>query len=856
MPSVMWVNAGPDEAPVYPSDCLNAKTYSGPFKTMDYPSPTRLVTKSNSQSALNQIRSVEWSSIRPSSNSSHRQLSSSERSLASQSRIRGGRTYSRDLPVTGAKTTFTADFSRGNVNDPHWRTVRIDVADPEGVRSFRRNRQYNVQTKNIPANPNSTVTDYLGGANELDQLDDAGDDEIAEICAKKLSPPNFDFTEAISGKKHGRKIPTLLEYSEDDVDSTTLSNSMKEAYGGKIKSSSTSNLRVAQSADRKQNSRPKDIGSYQSVKNSQEYRRKTIEIVRISSPSSHAQSAEEVDNRSPSISSNNSLNLQKTQVESTGTKSLHLDCSKEGQNSRSQNELRHKSTDSTEINIDTQKGSEIIYVNRPVTLLCLGPGAECRPASSDSMISGSREQLDECVALPHPLWVAVCTDNSSVSVFDLKTRRKKCSCFEHTCQSASPVIALIPFAYKSGNCISPDGDSVQGLLCIARKGGYLTLYNVSTCRVVGHLVLEHDILYAFPLLPCDPDASLMVISPDGQVVRCFWEITGYSEGQLFPKYTHWEGITKDMGANIVNVLSEKEKTNDFKCCICLQRATQSAASSPPNSSLISRKSLSNAYLLVAVSFIRAEKDLSILRICSWAARCNQLKLASCVDKAWNGASCSELVGVSYSELGGAPSVCICLKTEIIWLSLKSLDIVSSLKLPLCSQPVGVLASKWPHASSTSWQPEKVNERLWIGVAKGHLLEVSAFESQRRRDFSGRGCLPILHTGRSDSEITSVTCSTSGREIVIAGTNKGEIHIVGVPKVLFACRMAGCLFGFPTKEDILYHLIRDHYMNDSGMANGDETHCSWPDCDFSIEDSEGRVNEEKLERHALQHLSSL
>lgn len=98
-------------------------------------------------------------------------------------------------------------------------------------------------------------------------------------------------------------------------------------------------------------------------------------------------------------------------------------------------------------------------------------------------------------------------------------------------------------------------------------------------------------------------------------------------------------------------------------------------------------------------------------------------------------------------------------------SLQSADLVSSMKIPACVQPATLLPSIWPYKYFGSYSKTNMNERLWAVMSGRHLLELSAFDSQRRRDSSGRGSLALRYVYPSDSIITTLVSTFYEEEVV-------------------------------------------------------------------------------------------
>ncbi|KAF6779245.1 hypothetical protein AHF37_01250 [Paragonimus kellicotti] len=136
---------------------------------------------------------------------------------------------------------------------------------------------------------------------------------------------------------------------------------------------------------------------------------------------------------------------------------------------------------------------ETIDMKAEIKLMCLGPidGFQldrrsyvrqtflCNEGTKSSSLS--------------PIWIAICTGETTVSIYDLKTRVKLLSCYEHEQYSNSPVTAILPFVATSNIVKTSDPQQIHdepirkplGILCVIQKDGNMTLYNVASRRISG-----------------------------------------------------------------------------------------------------------------------------------------------------------------------------------------------------------------------------------------------------------------------------------------------------------------------------------------------------------------------------------
>ncbi|KAF5401800.1 hypothetical protein PHET_04876 [Paragonimus heterotremus] len=387
---------------------------------------------------------------------------------------------------------------------------------------------------------------------------------------------------------------------------------------------------------------------------------------------------------------------------------------------------------------------ETIDMKAEVKLMCLGPidgfQLDRRSYVRQTFMCNENTKPNSL----SPIWIAICTGETAVSIYDLKTRVKLLNCYEHEQYSNSPVTAILPFVATSNIVKNSDHQQLHdepirkplGILCVIQKDGSMTLYNVASRRVSGRLSVNKQVQHVM-LLPQTKimqnclAQNLLVIDRLGDISCCQWIFTVYTTDQTNLRHPQWDGEVHDLGANILK---------------------------------------------------------------------------------------------------------------------QTLDMVSTLKLPMCAQPANLLSPIWPH---TFADQTTLNERLWVAASGGRLLEITAFDSQRRRNSDGQSYLIMLCVIPSDSQITAVTSTLNDK--VLVGTNKGKLHVIRLPNSYHACKIPGCSLGFITPDDLLHHLIREHYLTDGTCYGHQEHQCGWPECEFLVPVSKHLVDLDILESHARQHI---
>ncbi|KER31444.1 hypothetical protein T265_02352 [Opisthorchis viverrini] len=516
-------------------------------------------------------------------------------------------------------------------------------------------------------------------------------------------------------------------------------------------------------------------------------------------------------------------------------------------------------------------GKQTLGKQEEVKIMCLGPidGFQLEPKSSGLYRS---EEIDSPIS---PIWIAICSGDLSVSIYDLKTRCQLLNCRDHEQFSRTPVVALLSFVATSNinktstdRSLTNNSKAVSGLLCVVQVDGHMTLYNIASRRVSGRLASNQKIAQAM-LLPHTKilhnclAQNILLIGCNGAIFCCQWRFSVYTTDHTNVRHPHWEGELHDLGANIYHHLTEDKRVLPFICCICPHQTKSSngrpiseSGESPTNTSSSKRLQPTN-FCLVAATLLKHEDPEAVnLRICSWEPRGQKLAACDKVTKILNLNIACELVGITYAEIAGSSSICVCLTTQVYWFNLKSLDLMSTLKLPLCAQPASLLAPVWPQTFSGCATQSPQSERLWTAASTGRLLEISAFESQRRRDAQGRNCLIMLYAVPSDSKITTVTSTLNEKEIVLVGTDKGEIHVIHFPKNYHVCKMPNCPVGLPTADDLVHHVVCDHYLAKPSCFDRTGFQCEWPECDFIPLSLDGPKSAEDLVSHAREHVANL
>ncbi|KAA3679220.1 uncharacterized protein DEA37_0002905 [Paragonimus westermani] len=451
---------------------------------------------------------------------------------------------------------------------------------------------------------------------------------------------------------------------------------------------------------------------------------------------------------------------------------------------------------------------EIIDMKSRVKLMCLGPidgfQLDRRSYIRQTFLCNESTKSNSL----SPIWIAICTGETAVSIYDLKTRVKLLNCYEHEQYSNSPVTAILPFVATSNIVKNSEPEQLHdeptrkplGILCVIQKDGNMTLYNVASRRISGRLLVNKHVQHVM-LLPQTKimqnclAQNLLVIDGRGDISCCQWIFTVYTTDQTNLRHPQWDGEVHDLGANILEQLFDDGQSLNYVCCVCPYQNTNHSEresrqdTSPVRNSVITSKGLQPVnYCLIGLCLLKPTKDNNLMRlriVCSVPSSENQLKTVSNVYKQITTDPENGLVGVSYAEIAGATSICVCLTNEVYWFSLKTLDMVSTLKLPMCAQPANLLSPIWPH---TFVGQTTLNERLWVAASGGRILEITAFDSQRRRNPDGQSYLIMLCVIPSDSKITAVTSTLSDKEIVLVGTDKGKIHVIRLPDDYHVCKV--------------------------------------------------------------------
>ncbi|TPP63273.1 hypothetical protein FGIG_02531 [Fasciola gigantica] len=463
-----------------------------------------------------------------------------------------------------------------------------------------------------------------------------------------------------------------------------------------------------------------------------------------------------------------------------------------------------------------KNAQEIISVNQPVRLICLGP-FDGREVEYHFLTLQTEDAINPPRTRP-PSWIGLCFGNCNVSVYDIENQKVS---GQMTTNQTISFAALIPQPRIIQNCLT-------------------------------------QLIFA--------------VTGAGDLVCVQWNLTGYLKEQDGSRHPQWEAENHELGINIFDRLNDDGCRIPHVCCVAPQQLSGSGSntgSRSPRSPLTNEKELSIGYFsFLAASLVNSDKkNVTTVRLCRWVSRISQLKLALCVDKTLHCEPDCSLVGITYAEIGGAPSICLCLTRNVFWFSFRSADLVSSMRLPTCVQPATLLPSVWPYKFFGSCLESKPSGRLWAAMCGRHLLELSAFDSQRRRDSSDRGSLALLYVYPSDSLITTLVSTFYEEEVVRnffcrkRSTVNLFVHLQKVTSLiktppnhsaLFCLQVPDCVLGFCCKDDLVFHIVRDHYYADCPTTVGEVAICPWPSCDQVIKNVQERMNYVHVEKHAMQH----
>ncbi|CAH8515866.1 unnamed protein product [Schistosoma rodhaini] len=503
------------------------------------------------------------------------------------------------------------------------------------------------------------------------------------------------------------------------------------------------------------------------------------------------------------------------------------------------------------VNKDSTIPSGVICLHKEINHMVFGP--------SRNLLNNALLNFTISERTNRPTWLALCTDEMKVFVYDLWTHSCLTEFMNHAISSTSPVIHLFslnPLEYSDSN-----SKAHVGFLCVVQKNGILTLYNIATRNMISRTILECEV-YCASLIPCQGKLdqylpqSIFSIDAYGSLTISQWKIITNNKDRVFNEPTICDE-TLEIGTNIFKEISRKGKLGDFKYCTYIHDNLRSQ----PNGELILHKTTLNnnnpsMYSLNDInpcefSFITAAYECTrrrILRLTNWICKSKGLRNTVSYNKILSNDPNSNLIDMAVVESGCSGSLCMCFTNEIFWLSLHTFDILSKFKLPTFMQPINCLTKSWPQPADLN---QSQHRRTWISVNRNRLLEISPFESQRRLDINGRSCLLVCPVLSTDSQITTVSSGLGITPIIATALENGEIHITLVPESCFSCMVEFCSLGFTNKNELVNHVVQDHYLGEST----DGFRCNWASCDLYLPLNCSQFNKEILEDHAHQHVYS-
>ncbi|CAH8514399.1 unnamed protein product [Schistosoma haematobium] len=526
--------------------------------------------------------------------------------------------------------------------------------------------------------------------------------------------------------------------------------------------------------------------------------------------------------------------------------------------------IKHTSDDQlNNYELDLTNDSGISSVNKDSII---PSGVICLHKEINHMVFGpSRNSLNNAVLnftiserINTPTWLALCTDEMKVYVHDLWTHSCLTEFMNHAISSTSPVIHLFslnPLEY------SDNSKAHVGFLCVVQKNGILTLYNIATRNMISRTILECEV-YCASVIPCQGKLdqylpqSIFSIDTYGSLTISQWKIITNNKDTVLNEPTLCDE-TLEIGTNIFKEISRKGKHGDFKYCTYIHDNFRSQ----PNGELKLNKTnlnIDNSQIYsfndinpCEFSFITAAYECTrrkILRLTNWICKSKGLRNTVSYNKILSNDPNSNLIDMTVVESGCSGSLCMCFTNEIFWLSLHTFDILSKFKLPTFMQPINCLSKSWPQPADLN---QSQHRRTWISVNRNRLLEISPFESQRRLDTKGRSCLLVCPVLSTDSQITTVSSGLGITPIIATALENGEIHITHIPESCFSCMVEFCSLGFINKNELVNHVVQDHYLGEST----DEFRCNWASCDLYLPLNCSQFNKEILEDHAHQHVYS-
>ncbi|CAH8488373.1 unnamed protein product [Schistosoma turkestanicum] len=512
------------------------------------------------------------------------------------------------------------------------------------------------------------------------------------------------------------------------------------------------------------------------------------------------------------------------------------------------------------VNKDLTITSGVICLHKEINHMVFGP---CRQSFTHITSNSTIHERNST-----PTWLAICTDEMTVFVYDLWTHNCIIEFMNHVISSTSPVMYL--FSMNSSEYYQNDIKTHThiGFLCVIQKNGILTLYNITTRNMISRIILNCEICCA-SLIPCQGQLnqylpqSIFSIDVNGSLTISQWKIIKNSNDTILKEPTVCDE-TLEIGTNIFKKIIRKGKLDNFKYCTYIHDNLRSISNTDMklpkiaitnnnnnNNNSTSIHSFNDLINANEFSFITASyecKQRNILRLTNWICKYKTLHNTVSYNKILTNDSNATLIDMTIVESGCSGSLCMCFTNEIFWLSLQTFDILSKFKLPTFMQPIHCLSKSWPQPADLN---QSQHRRTWIYVSKNRLLEISPFESQRRLDINGRRCLLVFSIPSTNSQITNVSSNLNTTPIIAAALENGEVHLTLVPESCYSCMVECCSLGFTDRNELVNHVVQDHYLDEST----DGFRCSWGSCDLYLPLNCSQFNKEVLEHHAHKHVYS-
>ncbi|KAH8861139.1 zinc finger domain [Schistosoma japonicum] len=775
------------------------------------------------------------------------------------------------------------DYSRlplhGSISPPQIFKLRKSMSQPciydEAV-NIKETIRSNFQRKNSPTKQNSELNIVRSSTESLDGeildidhkatsswLNDVNSHNLSDVNdVQHYLQDNSQLTYQSRIIRHVDKLPRHVEVDKEkdyecSSNSTSHSSLPSSITNKKVKIQKKS-MQICQSTENKLKVTP-------TIKNISDVKKQMYKHDETSFSIMRMQNNVESNHCKSQFCDENSLNLSTVQLLNTAVnqqdRSINDNCTiaatvtinsnntnlNKENNHFSDDRLHNNELDLTNdsgissVNKDLTLPSGVIYLRKEIIHVVFGPLQNSPGNTSLNLINTERPDV--------PTWLAICTDEMSVFVYDLWTLSCLAEFMNHTISSTSPVIHLFPLN-PSENFEIYEKTQHNGFLCVVQKNGILTLYNIATCNMISRTILDCEICCA-SLIPSQgkpgqylPEA-IFSIDTSGSLTVSQWKIIKSNNHTLFNGPTLCDE-TLEIGTNIFNEISRRGKHGVFKYCTYIQDNFRSLSSesklhktttnSATNKTL---RYVSSDTNLCEFSFITAAYECTkrkILRLTSWICKRKGLRNTVSYNKILSNDPNSNLIDISVDESGCSGSLCMCFTNEIFWLSLHSFDILSKFKLPTYMQPMHCLSKSWPQPADLN---QLQNRRTWICVDKNRVLEISPFESQRRLDTRGRACLLVCPVSSTDSQVATISTGLGIRPIIATALQNGEVHIARVPESCFSCMVEFCSLGFTSKEKLVHHVVKDHYLSEST----DGFRCSWASCDLYLPLNCAQFNEE-------------